>query len=86
MQPRECAVCGSARMMANVQVVDKNDNVRQDLQVCVAQKPEALIFRGQVYEPVRAWICGECGHVELFVENPQELYQAYLVSLTAKSQ
>jgi hypothetical protein len=73
-------------MMTNVQVVDKNDNTNGDLQVCVAQKPEALIFRGRVYEPIRAWICGEYGHVDLFIENPQELYQAYLVSLTAQGQ
>jgi hypothetical protein len=86
MQPKECAVCGSAKMIPDVQVVDKNENINRELQVCVAKKPDALIFRGQVYESVRAWICGECGHVEFFVQNPQELYEAYLVSLIAERQ
>jgi hypothetical protein len=86
MYPTSCSVCGSAKMIPNVQVVDTNENVSRDLQARVAQKPEALVFKEHVYRPLRAWICGDCGHVELFVPNPQGLYEAYLVSLTAKSQ
>jgi hypothetical protein len=86
MIPDACRVCGSAKMIPDVQVVDQNENVRRDLEVRVAQKPDALIFKEHVYKSVRAWICGECGHVDLFVPNPQELYEAYLVSLTTTCQ
>jgi len=86
MYPSACPVCGSAKMIPDVQVVDQNESVRMDLKVRVAQKPEALLFKEHVYRSVRAWICGECGYVALFVQNPQDLYKAYLVSLTHQMQ
>ncbi len=86
MQPTMCSACGSAKIVPNVQVVDATDSTKRDLEVRVPQKPGALVFKEQVYRPLRAWICGNCGHVELFVPGPQGLYQAYLVSLTAKNQ
>jgi hypothetical protein len=39
--------------------------------------PEALIFKDRVYGRLKADICGDCGHVELRVENPGELYEHY---------
>ncbi len=86
MYPTECAVCGSARIIPDVQIVDKDESMKGDLQVRIARNPAALFFKGMVYQPLRAWICGDCGHVELFVPNPQELYEAYLTGLTATEQ
>ena len=80
------AFVGRPRWFQTVQVVDKNESTARDLQVRVAQEPDALIFREHVYKSVRAWICGECGHVDLFVPNPQKLYEAYLISLTNEMQ
>jgi hypothetical protein len=48
-----------------------------DLQVVVYGNPEALIFKDRLYGRLSADICGDCGHVELRFENPEELYQHY---------
>ena len=50
------------------------------MSVHVYENPEALIFKGTSMGTLNAWICGECGYVETYVENPEELYSAYLKS------
>jgi hypothetical protein len=48
-----------------------------DLKVVIYGNPEALIFKNRLYGKLTADICGDCGHVELRVENPEELYDHY---------
>ncbi|MBL8174921.1 MAG: hypothetical protein JNK48_09630 [Bryobacterales bacterium] len=48
-----------------------------DLSVVTYQDPHALVFRGAQAMALFARVCGECGHTELFVENPRELYERY---------
>ncbi|MFN2513245.1 MAG: hypothetical protein ABR568_17710 [Pyrinomonadaceae bacterium] len=48
------------------------------LSVEIYEKPDAMIFKGTHEGALTASICGECGYTELYVENPQELYSAYL--------
>ncbi len=40
-----------------------------------------MLFKDRMYSVLKADICGECGHVELGVANPQALYQHYKKSL-----
>jgi hypothetical protein len=64
--------------MRDVWVADRTDtNVRRDLQVAIDGDPQALFFKERVFGSLRADICAECGHVELFVSNPDELYRTY---------
>ena len=47
------------------------------LQVVISGDPSALIFKDRLYGELKANICGDCGHVELRVANPKELYRHY---------
>ncbi len=74
---RQCAKCGSTKIIPKVRVLDQGQHSNGDLQVVVYGNPEALVFKDRLYGKLTADICGECGHVELRVENPAELFQHY---------
>jgi rubrerythrin len=66
-------------VIPNVRIIDRADrNVAADLTVHVYENPEAFFFKAASSGTLHAWICGECGYVETYVENPGELYSAYL--------
>jgi hypothetical protein len=46
-------------------------------EVEVHANPNAWFFTGTVASRLSANVCGDCGFVELFVDNPRELYQVY---------
>jgi hypothetical protein len=83
---KQCTLCGSDRIIPDVIVLDKNRGFDEQLNVIYYRKPQALFFRDSMHGTLRAWICGVCGHVELFVGNPGELYQAYLDALENQRQ
>jgi hypothetical protein len=72
-----CLRCGSDKMVRNARVLDWRDNYTSDLKLVVYGDPEALIFKDRLYGTLTANICGQCGHVELHVENHAELYEHY---------
>lgn len=43
----------------------------------VPRHPEAILFQQSVYQPLVARVCGRCGYTELFVRNPEHLWDAY---------
>ena len=73
----ECPRCGSTKMMFGVTVQDQGQGSNGDLRVVVCGDPSALIFKDRLYGELKANICGDCGHVELRVANPKELYRHY---------
>lgn len=73
----QCPKCGSSKGIPNVRVVDQGESSNGDLRVLVCGAPEALIFKDRLYGKLTANICGDCGHVDLQVENPGELYKKY---------
>jgi formate-dependent nitrite reductase cytochrome c552 subunit len=52
------------------------------LELRVDADPIAVMFKKSTRSPVHAWICAQCGYIELYADNPGELYQAFA---TAKS-
>jgi len=72
-----CPRCGSSKMMYGVTVQDQGQGSNGDLRVVVCGDPSALIFKDRLYGELKANICGDCGHVELRVANPKELYRHY---------
>lgn len=79
----QCPKCRSEKIIPYVQIFDRvGHSIR--LGVKVFEHPEALVFKGAHAADLRARVCGECGYVESYVENPQELYSAYLTGLTGK--
>ena len=80
LQATNCAKCQSTKIIPKARIIDTNDNFKWDLTVEVYEDPDALIFKGAHRENMFARICGECGYVETYVENPQELYSAYQIA------
>jgi hypothetical protein len=78
--PSLCPRCGSAKMMLGVTVCDLGESSGGILKVVIYGNPAALFFKDRLYGELTADICGDCGHVELRVRNPQELYEHYQTS------
>jgi hypothetical protein len=72
-----CSKCGSSKIIPKARVIDQGRNSDGHLEVVIYGKPDALLFKDRCYGRLTADICGECGHVELRVENPEELYDHY---------
>jgi hypothetical protein len=77
---RLCMRCGSDKIVRGARVLDRRENFTSDLTVVVYGEPDALVFKDRRYGTLTAEICGRCGHVELLVNNPAELYEHYLNS------
>ena len=77
--PLLCTRCGSDAVIPRVRVVDRDEGgTRQDLEVEVQRRPNALFFKRPERSKISAQVCGACGHAELYVEAPRALYAAYL--------
>jgi hypothetical protein len=53
----------------------------QKLVLRVIRNPRALFFKQAFETPLVAWVCGECGNVEIFAKDPHRLWVAYCESL-----
>ena len=73
----QCPKCGSSKIIPKARILDQGQHSDGDLKVVIYGNPEALIFKNRLYGKLTADICGDCGHVELRVENPEELYDHY---------
>ena len=77
--PLLCTRCGSDAVIPRVRVIDRGDsNTRQDLEVEVQRRPNAVLFKRPERTTLSAQVCAACGHVELYAESPRALYAAYL--------
>ena len=64
-----CSKCKSTKIIPKVRMVGGGQyEVAGDVMVA---------FKNTHHGVLRAWICGACGYVETYVENPGELYDAY---------
>ncbi len=75
--PTECSRCGSTRIIPGLTIVDQGEGSDGKLKAVILGSPEALIFKDRLYAEIKADICGKCGHIELRVTNPRELYEHY---------
>jgi|WetSurMetagenome_2_1015567.scaffolds.fasta_scaffold401323_2 hypothetical protein len=77
---RQCAKCGSMKLIADARIRDQGEYSNGRLQVVIDGQPDAPMFKDSVFGGVIAEICGECGYMELRAENPGELYGHYVRS------
>jgi hypothetical protein len=75
---KKCHICQSDKIMPEVRIMDQGQFSDHKLKVGIDTRPQAALLKGWVQAELRAWICGDCGHVELYVDKPQDLYKAYL--------
>ena len=74
-----CSKCGSSKVVPRARVIDRahygadGGNVR----VAAARKPQAFVFKGLEAADMHARVCGDCGAVELFIDDAAEVYAAY---------
>lgn len=83
---QKCHICQSDKIIPEVRIMDQGQYSDNKLKVGIDTKPQAILLKGWVQAEVRAWICGDCGHVELYVDKPQDLYKAYLHKQDALAQ
>ncbi len=87
---KKCAACGSERIIPLATIGNKTLDLHglqatgagDEPAIVIKVKPGA-IFGGIVYGRIHARVCGECGYMPLFADNPQELYEAYQQFLRA---
>ena len=77
--PLLCTRCGSHEVIPRVRVTDRDSgDMRQNLEVEVQRRPNAMFFKRPERSALSARVCGACGFTELYVDAPNALYSAYL--------
>jgi ribosomal protein S27AE len=71
-----CPKCGSARIIRQVQVLDRSDSGTQSLSLRRGTRALGGWLRLPRSFPLDAWTCGACGYTELYVREPAELLAA----------
>ena len=79
MSSVECRLCGSAKVVPRTTVKAEGLVVHPSHRLVVAvQGRRGGILDGQeATREMTASVCAECGHVELFAEDPEYLYEVY---------
>lgn len=79
MKHDTCFRCGSEKVIGRKELGDGGKNAMNTLQVTLGHRdPNAILFTEPVLAPAHALVCGSCGHIELSVDNPPEVWAAYL--------
>ena len=68
----KCPKCGSADVISHATAVDSNQPMGQ-FTVATFRKPDAILFKGRQASTISAWICADCGFVELYADSPKDL-------------
>ncbi len=73
-----CPKCESHDVIPRIRVIDHYGPLAgEDLSVQTYEKPDALLLKGAHTHTLHAWVCGDCGYTELYVDNPKELSRVY---------
>ena len=74
-----CLKCGSDAIVPDVLFLEKtNEGKRQPVQLAIRRKPNAWIFKDEVWQATQAQVCGDCGFVELYAPDPAALWDAHI--------
>ncbi len=69
-----CPKCGATEIIADAKAIDRGEsNFQKEFTVATFGRPEALIFKEKHTSTVSAWICAQCGYVELYADSPAAL-------------
>lgn len=73
-----CAKCGSAKIIPRVYVSETGPyNMTLPVSLMLHENPDAVLFKETFRSGLMARVCGGCGYMELYAEQPGELYAAY---------
>ena len=78
MKSGPCAKCGSKDVADCIRLMDRGHGSQDagDLSARAQTHPSAWLFKGNVRSPLVARVCGACGFVELYVEDPRAIVEA----------
>lgn len=76
MKNQTCMKCGSNNIIPRVPVIDRGSRYFP-LSAMIIEKPDAMIFTHAHTFPISAWVCGECGYAEFYVEDAKGLKESY---------
>lgn len=72
-----CPKCESRNVLRDAKAIDHYDyGVQQEMKVGIDSNPAAWLFKGQASCTVSAWVCGDCGFVEFYADDPKKLVDA----------
>ncbi len=89
---KRCAACGSERVIPLATIRDKVNtalsvsslSISAEPVVAINTNPHAgILTQRHVLSRIHAWVCGDCGYMPLFADDPQQLYAAYQAFLQA---
>ena len=58
-------------------MVDSQDGGEKSVKIRTYKHPNAVIFKRAIRSELWAWVCADCGYMELYAVNPQALYEAF---------
>jgi len=76
----KCAKCGSSAVAQRAMAVDRTDAGELDLQLRVDAKPSAILLKKSTRSKLHAFVCGSCGYVEFYADDPKALHDAFLAA------
>ena len=77
-----CPKCNSDKVIPKADLHELGSG--RSIVAMVVVNPKAMLFTGTHLGILKACICGDCGFTEIYAENPQNLYDAYIRSKEAK--
>ena len=77
-----CPKCNSSKVIPKVDVIARGSG--RHIAALVVANPKAMLFPGANLGNLSACICGDCGFTEIYAEDSQNLYDAYIRSKEAK--
>jgi predicted nucleic-acid-binding Zn-ribbon protein len=70
----KCPKCGSTDVIIDAKAVDRaHGGSEADMKIATFRKPDALVFKQKQETPVSAWVCGSCGFVEFYADDPRSI-------------
>lgn len=73
-----CLRCGSDECIPDVRLIEEGDSTRRPTKVGLQRRPDAKLFKGEVFVETTATVCGRCGFVELAAVDPDRLWDAHV--------
>ncbi len=69
----KCPKCGSSDVIADAKAIGPHPLGGDRIIIATFRKPEASLFKGQVSTTLSAWVCADCGYVELYADAPRAI-------------
>ncbi len=78
MKTTKCKKCNSDKVIEKLKITDfGNSDIPNNLSV-YSKTTDRVLFNNYLTSEIFANVCCDCGKVELYIDNPKELWEAHL--------